>query len=102
MKLSELLRDVPVLETNMTLAEEITGVSYDSRETKAGDLFVAMAGFATDGHRFIPMALERRGGVRTLPGEAGGGRHPLWSARRTAVPPWPGWAAAGTGTPPPA
>ena len=31
----------------------------DSRETKPGDLFVAMTGCETDGHRFIPMALEK-------------------------------------------
>ncbi len=56
MKLSELLRDIPVLETNADPELEITGVSYDSRETQAGHLFVAVTGFQTDGHDFIPKA----------------------------------------------
>jgi UDP-N-acetylmuramoyl-L-alanyl-D-glutamate--2,6-diaminopimelate ligase len=34
---------------------EITGVSYDSR-TRPGDLFVAIAGYAADGHAYIPKA----------------------------------------------
>ena len=59
MKLGELLNKIPVLETNADLACEITGVSYDSRNTKEGDLFVAMTGYETDGHRFIPMAKEK-------------------------------------------
>ena len=59
MKLGELLNKIPVLETNADLACEITGVSYDSRNTKKGDLFVAMTGYETDGHRFIPMAKEK-------------------------------------------
>lgn len=41
------------------LDTEIAGVSYDSRSTAAGDLFVAVTGFAADGHRFIPMAKEK-------------------------------------------
>ena len=59
MILSELLRGVDILESTAALTTEITGVSYDSRKTAPGDLFVAMTGYETDGHRFIPMALER-------------------------------------------
>ena len=34
----------------------VTGVSIDSRRTKPGDLFVAIATPANDGHRFVPAA----------------------------------------------
>lgn len=59
MKLQDLLQGIPILNTNISMATEITGVSYDSRKAKPGDLFVAITGFATDGHRFIPMAQEK-------------------------------------------
>ncbi len=59
MKLRKLLEGIELLETAAELDMEITGVSYDSRQTKPGDLFVAMAGYETDGHKYIPMALER-------------------------------------------
>ncbi len=59
MKLAQLLRGIEVLETNADLEQEITGVSYDSRTTKRGELFVAMPGYETDGHRYIPMALGK-------------------------------------------
>jgi UDP-N-acetylmuramoyl-tripeptide--D-alanyl-D-alanine ligase len=35
----------------------VTGVTFDSREVGPGDLFVALAGAATDGHRFVDQAL---------------------------------------------
>ncbi|MCI8842745.1 MAG: UDP-N-acetylmuramoyl-L-alanyl-D-glutamate--2,6-diaminopimelate ligase [Oscillospiraceae bacterium] len=59
MKLSQLLSGVHVTELKADPNLEISGVSYDSRTTKPGDLFVAVTGFAADGHKFIPMALEK-------------------------------------------
>ena len=58
MKLRELLNGIPVLSHTADPETEISGVSYDSRTTRPGDLFVAMTGFATDGHRYIGKALE--------------------------------------------
>jgi UDP-N-acetylmuramoyl-tripeptide--D-alanyl-D-alanine ligase len=37
----------------------VTGVTFDSREVRPGDLFVALKGEATDGHRFVEQAFER-------------------------------------------
>ena len=65
MKLRQLLEGLDILETNADLEMEISGVSYDSRKTVPGDLFVAMAGYETDGHKFIPMA-RMKGALCTL------------------------------------
>ena len=59
MKLREIIQKIRVLDTNADPDMEIAGVSYDSRQTQPGDLFVAVRGFEADGHRFIPKALER-------------------------------------------
>lgn len=59
MKLAELLKDVPVIKTNIDLQTQITQVTYDSRKVTPGSLFVAITGFVSDGNRFIPMALEK-------------------------------------------
>jgi len=58
MKLSKLLAHLDILESTADPALEITGISYDSRKTQPGDLFVAIKGFEADGHRFIPKAME--------------------------------------------
>ena len=59
MKLKDLLKGVSVLEATADLELDITEVAYDSRKVTAGGLFVAISGFATDGNRFIAMALEK-------------------------------------------
>ncbi len=59
MKLREIVNNLKVLEMRADPDTEISGVSYDSRETKPGDLFVAIKGFESDGHRFIPKAIEK-------------------------------------------
>lgn len=59
MKLQEILKDIPVLSAAADLSLEIGGVCYDSRKVKPGDLFVAVRGFESDGHAYIPMAVEK-------------------------------------------
>ena len=66
MKLKEILRDVNIIESTADLEMEITGVCYDSRLVKPGNLFVAIRGFETDGHRYIPKAVES-GAAAVLP-----------------------------------
>ena len=59
MKLQDLLKNMNVMETNVSMDTEISGVFYDSRKVQQGGLFVAITGFAADGNRFIPMALSK-------------------------------------------
>ena len=59
MKLKELLAPLDVRELHADPELDITGISYDSRTTQPGELFVAVTGFAADGHKFIPKAVER-------------------------------------------
>lgn len=37
---------------------EVSGISYNSRLTKPGDVFVAVTGFKTDGHKYAKSAVE--------------------------------------------
>ena len=59
MLLKELLKDITILSRNADDMLEISGIAYDSRKVQPGNLFVAVSGFAADGHRFIPMAIEK-------------------------------------------
>ena len=75
MQLKDLLIGVEITKWNASPELMISGVSYDSRQTKPGDLFVAVRGFETDGHRFIEAALHGVAVHRAAPeigaGEAG-------------------------------
>ena len=58
MKLSELLKYVKPISITGNADADITGVNIDSRKIASGHLFVAIKGTQSDGHRFIPKALE--------------------------------------------
>ena len=63
MKLSKILEGLNIVSCTANLEMEIPGICYDSRNVNTGELFVAVAGFASDGHRFIPMAQEKGASV---------------------------------------
>ena len=63
MKLKQLLQGINILESNVSMELNIEQVAYDSRKVTEGSLFVAITGFASDGNRFIPMALEKGAAV---------------------------------------
>ena len=59
MKLKDLLQGINVLEHTSDLEQNIEAIAYDSRKVQTNGLFVAISGFATDGNRYIPMAMEK-------------------------------------------
>ncbi len=59
MKLVHLLKGITVVESQADMALEITGVSYDSRTTVPGDIFVAVTGYESDGHQYIKTAIQK-------------------------------------------
>ena len=63
MLLKELLKDIPVCAMTADPETEIGDISYDSRSTLPGDLFTAIVGTVSDGHRFIPAAVGKGAAV---------------------------------------
>jgi UDP-N-acetylmuramoyl-L-alanyl-D-glutamate--2,6-diaminopimelate ligase len=59
MKLQELLAGAGAQGPLVNAEVQISSVVYDSRQAKAGSLFVAIHGEKTDGNRFIEAAVER-------------------------------------------
>lgn len=57
MRLEKLLAGMEVL-SNAAGDVEISGICYDTREIRSGELFVALSGYKTDGHKYIKRAME--------------------------------------------
>lgn len=58
MNVKELLDGIDYEVVNGKDTTEIINVCYDNRKVKQGDLFVCIKGFATDGHKYAPQAIE--------------------------------------------
>jgi UDP-N-acetylmuramoyl-L-alanyl-D-glutamate--2,6-diaminopimelate ligase len=67
MKLRDLLEGVETRRASCGLGDageiEVSCVTYDSRKTAPGGLFVALRGAALDGNQFVSQAVERGTGV---------------------------------------
>lgn len=59
MKLNELLKAIQTVQVTGDTDIEIKGVNIDSRQVEAGHLFMAIRGTQTDGHAYIPVAIEK-------------------------------------------
>ena len=58
MDLKQVLKDLSYTLIQGSLDTIIIGVEYDSRAVKKQSLFVAIEGYATDGHKYIEVAIE--------------------------------------------
>ena len=58
-KLADILRKVDVRKIAGKGDVLVNSVSFDSRDIRPGQLFVAQRGTAMDGHKFIPAAIEK-------------------------------------------
>jgi UDP-N-acetylmuramoyl-L-alanyl-D-glutamate--2,6-diaminopimelate ligase len=59
MKLKEMLKDLNYEIVKGTDEVNINNIQYDSRSIEKGDLFFAIQGYNTDGHKYIPTAYEK-------------------------------------------
>ena len=58
MKLDELIEHLDYKDLENFKNVEVTGISYNSKTTKPGDIFVCLTGEYTDGHEYAPNAIE--------------------------------------------
>ena len=58
MKLDDLIKNVEYLNVINHKNVDVTGISYNSKTTQKGDIFVCLRGEYTDGHKYFKMAEE--------------------------------------------
>jgi UDP-N-acetylmuramoyl-L-alanyl-D-glutamate--2,6-diaminopimelate ligase len=58
MRLTAIINDLDYNIIQGSLNVEVSSIAYDSREVVKDSLFVAIAGFTIDGHRFVEKAIE--------------------------------------------
>lgn len=58
MELSKLIESISSVEVRGTSEKEIHGIEFDSRKAAPGFAFVAQRGVLSDGHKFIPAAIQ--------------------------------------------
>ncbi|MFC1477401.1 UDP-N-acetylmuramoyl-L-alanyl-D-glutamate--2,6-diaminopimelate ligase [candidate division KSB1 bacterium] len=78
-QLSNILKDVTILELSGSNDFTVNNIQYDSRKVLPGDLFVAIKGEAFDGHDFIEAAVER--GAQAVVYETAGSEIPVHAVR---------------------
>lgn len=59
MKLNDLLVGIPTQAIHGNTDIDIRAIEFDSRKIEAGDVFVAQAGTAVDGHQFIGSCIDK-------------------------------------------
>lgn len=57
--LKELLASITTLDSIGNADIRVSGVAYHSQKVKAGDVFVCVTGYKTDGHQYLAGAAER-------------------------------------------
>lgn len=63
MKLKDILNGVSYSLLNGSLDTSINDIRYDSRKVKEHDIYVALKGYAKDGHDYIPEAISKGASV---------------------------------------
>ena len=63
--LQELMKNLTYKDHAIMQGLGITGIQYDSRKVELGNLFVAIKGFQSDGHKYIQNAVANN---RSHPG----------------------------------
>lgn len=59
MRLIDLFENIRILKSSADMDTEVSGIRYDSRQVSAGDIFVAIVGYETDGNKYISEAISR-------------------------------------------
>ncbi|KAA6318913.1 UDP-N-acetylmuramoyl-tripeptide--D-alanyl-D-alanine ligase, partial [termite gut metagenome] len=59
MKLEQVVSTIQPIQVIGSKEIEITGIHIDSRLIEPGYLFIAVKGTQTDGHAYIPAAIEK-------------------------------------------
>lgn len=76
MKLSKICSNLEYRCLNGSLETEVGDIVYDSRKIKEGVMFVCMTGARTDGHDYIPDAIEKGASVIVVERESAAGQVP--------------------------